>query len=249
MRSCIMAALLGGFLSLCQADSVKTKDGRSYQGTVEHNDADIIKLRLAGSGEVQVFNAGDVEEVVFDSPAVEPAQPENPPPQRQFPPEYWEQLGYADGSRNTGLKSGLAAVGGCIGAPVGGYVGLMAGGAADPYGSSTAACCWLGAAAGGAAGCLGGSGLGSLRPTGTCKPRPGLSFPRRVPARVPTRSPLLQQRRDGGRRRRGRALDGRMRGFHNLHARFCLRRRLVVLLMSARGPDWAVVRELLCGVP
>jgi hypothetical protein len=162
MRSCIMAALLGGFLSLCQADSVKTKDGRSYQGTVEHNDADIIKLRLAGSGEVQVFNAGDVEEVVFDSPAVEPAQPENPPPQCQFPPEYWEQLGYADGSRNTGLKSGLAAVGGCIGAPVGGYVGLMAGGAADPYGSSTAACCWLGAAAGGAAGCLGGSGLGSL---------------------------------------------------------------------------------------
>jgi len=162
VRKYIIGVLLAGLLSLSQADSVKTKDGHSYQGTVQYSDADTIKLKLADSGEVKVFSVSDVEEVLVDSSAAQPAPPKNPPSPYRPTAEYWDQQGYADGSRTMGLKSAIAGAGGCIGVPIGGYVGAAFGSAADPYGSSAATCCLIGAAAGGAVGCLGGTGLGSF---------------------------------------------------------------------------------------
>ena len=170
MRGYIIGVLLAGLLSLSQADSVKTKDGHGYQGTVQYSDADTIKFKLADSGEVKVFHVGDVAEVLADSSAARPAPPENPPLPYQQTAKYWERQGYADGSRKTGLKATLAGVGGCIGVPAGGSVGAVAGAAAagGEQASFTrtmklfAAGCLVGAATGGAVGCLGGSGLGSL---------------------------------------------------------------------------------------
>jgi hypothetical protein len=156
VRRYIIGVLLAGLLSFSQADSVKTKDGHSYQGTVQYSDADIIKFKLADSGEVKVFNVSDVEEVLVDSSAAQPAPSENPPSPYRQTAEYWDRQGYADGSRTTGMKTALAGAGGCIGVPVGGYLGCVAGGAAS------AGYLYGGAAAGGAVGCLGGSGLGSL---------------------------------------------------------------------------------------
>jgi len=162
VRRYIIGVLLAGLLSFSQADSVKTKDGHSYQGTVQYSDADSIKLKLADSGEVKVFYVRDVEEVLVDSSPTRPVPPENPPSSNRQSAEYWEKQGYADGSRTTGLKAALAGAGGCIGVPVGGYVGSMVGSATDHYGSAGVPCLLLGAAAGGAVGCLGGSGLGSI---------------------------------------------------------------------------------------
>ena len=149
-------------MSLSQADLVKTKDGQSYQGTVEYCDADTIKFKLADSGGVRVFPVKDVEEVQVDSQAVPPAPPKNPQPPHYLTAEYWNQQGYADGSRTVGLRSAAAGLGGCIGAPVGGYAGAAVGAASDPYGSQAVACCLLGAVAGGVVGSVGGSTLGSL---------------------------------------------------------------------------------------
>jgi hypothetical protein len=163
VRTYIIGALLAGLLSISQADSVKTKDGHSYQGTVQYSDADTIKVKLVDSDEVKVFDVGDVAEVKVDSSAAQPAPPEKSPPPYQQTAKYWERQGYADGSRKTGLKATLAGAGGCIGVPIGGYVGYAVGSAADPYGAtSTGAGCLVGAAAGGVGGCLGGSALGSL---------------------------------------------------------------------------------------
>ena len=158
VKTFVIGVLLAGLLSIVHADKVKTKDGQSYQGTVQYSDADTIKFKLADSGEVKIFYVGDVEEVLVDSLAARPAPLENPPSPHQQTAESWERQGYADGSRRTGLKAALAGAGGCIGVPVGGMVGS----AADPYGSSVATCMLLGAAAGGAAGCLGGSALGTI---------------------------------------------------------------------------------------
>jgi hypothetical protein len=154
VRRYIIGVLVAGLLSFSQADSVKTKDGHSYQGTVQYSDADTIKLKLADSGEVKVFSVKDVAEVLVDSSAARPAPPENPPSPYRPTAEYWDQQGYADGSRTTGPKSALAGVGGCIGVPVGRYLGVAV--------APATAGCLIGAAAGGAVGCLGGSGLGSL---------------------------------------------------------------------------------------
>ncbi len=152
MRGYITAVLLGGLLSLSRADIVKTKDGQSYHGTVQYRDADSIKLQPADSGEVEVFLTDEVEEVQVDSPACQPARPANPVPPRRLHPEFWEQQGYADAIRAGGIKSALAGTGGCIGAPVGAYLGSEV-----PSGAG----CLIGAAAGGAAGCLAGNALGS----------------------------------------------------------------------------------------
>jgi len=162
VKTYVIGVLLAGLLSIVQADMVKTKDGQSYQGTVQYRDADIVKFRTADSGEVKVFYVKDVEEVIVDSCPNRPVPVEKTPSPYRQSPEYWEQQGYADGSRPTGVKSGLAGAGGCIGAPVGGYLGAMAGSASDPYGSSAVGCCFLGAAAGGTLGSLGGSALGSI---------------------------------------------------------------------------------------
>jgi hypothetical protein len=162
VRRYIIGVLLAGLLSLSQADSAKTKNGNSYQGTVQFSDGDTIKFKLADSDEVRVFYVRDVEEVKVDSSPTRPGPLENPSSPNRQSAEYWELKGYAEGSSTTGMKSALAGAGGCIGAPVGGYVGGMVGSAADPYGSSVGTCLLLGAAAGGAVGCLGGSGLGSI---------------------------------------------------------------------------------------
>jgi hypothetical protein len=162
VKTYVIGVLLAGLLSIVHADKVKTKDGQSYQGTVQYSDADIVKFRTADSGEVKVFYVKDVEEVIVDSCPSRPVPPEETPSPYRQSPENWEQQGYKDGSRTTGMKSVLAGAGGCIGVPVGGYVGVMAGSASDPYGSSAVGCCLLGAAAGGALGSLGGSALGAI---------------------------------------------------------------------------------------
>ena len=41
---------------------------------MQYSDADTIKLKLADSGEVKVFYVRDVEEVLVDSSAAQPAQ-------------------------------------------------------------------------------------------------------------------------------------------------------------------------------
>lgn len=162
VKTYFIGVLLAGLLSIVQADMVKMKDGQSYRGTVQYSDADIIKFRTADSGGVKVFYVKDVEEVIVDSSPSSPAQAEKAPAPYPQSPEYWEQQGYADGSRPAGMKSVLAGAGGCIGAPVGGYIGAMAGSASDPYGNSAVGCCILGAAAGGALGTVGGSALGTI---------------------------------------------------------------------------------------
>jgi hypothetical protein len=160
VRRHIIGVLLAGLLSLSQADSVKTKDGHSYQGTVQYSDADTIKFKLADPGEVMVFDVRDVAEVLVDSSTARPAPPVKPPSPDQQTAKYWERQGYADGSRKTGLKATLAGAGGCIGVPVGTYIGAAVG-SADAYGVAPVACCIVGAAAGGAGGCLVGSTMGS----------------------------------------------------------------------------------------
>jgi hypothetical protein len=129
----IGGVLLTCLLSVSQADLIKTEDG--HQVTARHSGA-------------------DAEEVHIDSLAARTVPPENPPPPGQHSAEYWERQGYADGSRGTGMKTALAAAGGCIGVPAGAFVGLLANG--------TAQACLFGMAAGGGAGCLGGREVGSL---------------------------------------------------------------------------------------
>jgi hypothetical protein len=164
VKTYVIGVLLAGLLSIVHADKVKTKDGHSYQGTVQYSDADTIKFKLADSGEVKIFYVGDVEEVLVDSLAARPAPLENPPSPHQQTMEYWERQGYAEGSRTAGLKAALAGAGACIGVPVGGYAGAVAA-SADPSARSGAAFCIIGAAAGGAAGCLGGSAIGTIGPS------------------------------------------------------------------------------------
>lgn len=98
----MIGVLLAGLLSFSSADSLKTKDGHSYQGTVQYSDADTTKLKLADSGEVKVFYVGDVAEVLVDSSAARPAPPEKSPPPIQQTAKYWERQGYADGSKKRG---------------------------------------------------------------------------------------------------------------------------------------------------
>ena len=147
-----MIRYIGGVLLTClvsvsQADSVKIENG--HQVTTRNSGADI-------------------EEVRIDSLATRTIPPENPPPPGRQSAEYWERLGYADGSRNTGLKTALAAAGGCIGVPVGGLLGLLANG--------TPQACLLGVAVGGGAGCLGGRELGSLGQREAVSPTPDSAF-------------------------------------------------------------------------
>ena len=154
MSKHIIGVLLAGLLSFSRADSVKMKDGSTYQGTVQYRDADIVKFKLAGSGEVMVFFTRDVAEVLVDSQAVQPILPEEHRSPDLLSPEYWEKVGYADGSRIAGPKAALAGAGGCIGVPVGGYLGAATG-AGTPG-------CFVGMAAGGVAGCLGGKGIAAI---------------------------------------------------------------------------------------
>ncbi|GEM_PF-2544949 len=162
MKSCITAVLLGGLLSLSRADLVKTKDGQSYPGTVQYSDVDSIKLQPADSSEVKVFRTDEVEEVQVDSVVSQETPPEDSEPSSRFSPEYWDQQGYAAGKSLAPMKSALAGTGGCVGVPAGGYAGALVSSASSPYASSPVACCLLGAAAGGAVGCLGGGALGTL---------------------------------------------------------------------------------------
>jgi hypothetical protein len=168
VRTYIVGVLLAGLLSLVQADTVKMKDGHSYQGKVQCRDADIIKFKPADSGEVKVFYVKDVEEVLVDSSPTRPVPLENPSSSSRQSAEYWEKQGYTDGSRTTGMKSALAAAGGCIGVPVGGFLGLLANG--------TSQACLLGVAVGGGAGCLGGRELGSLGQREAVSPTPDSAF-------------------------------------------------------------------------
>jgi hypothetical protein len=152
----IIGVLLAGLLSFALADSVKMKDGSSYEGKVQYRDADIVKLKLAGPDEVMVFFTRDVAEVLVDSLSAQPVLPDRPRSPDLLSPEYWERVGYADGSKAAGPKAALAGVGACIGVPLGGYLGAATG--AGTQG------CVIGMAAGGLAGCLGGKGLAATAP-------------------------------------------------------------------------------------
>ncbi len=147
MRKYLGCILLTCLVSVSQADSVKTEDG--HQATTRNNGADI-------------------EEVRTDPLANRTIPPENPSPPGLQSAEYWERQGYADGSRNTGSRTALAAAGGCIGVPVGGFLGLLANG--------TSEACLLGAAVGGGSGCLGGRELGSLGQREAVSPTPDSAF-------------------------------------------------------------------------